>query len=147
MGMFDYMNISMSALTAEKTRMDIIAENIANSKTTRTAGGTPYRRKIPVFREYNNRTPFEAVLGEKTGKDKFKGVKISRVEEDSSPFVSVYEPGHPDADENGYVLMPNVNTVKEMVDMISAQRAYDSNVTAVSTAKAMMMKAFEITGR
>ncbi len=146
MGLFDYMNISATALTAEKTRMDIISENIANSKTTRTAGGTPYRRKIPVFREYK-KSPFEHILGEKLGKNDFKGVKVSRIKEDPSEFVSVYEPGHPDADKEGYVLMPNVSVVKEMVDMISAQRAYDSNITAISTAKAMMTKALEITGR
>lgn len=141
--MFDYMNISASALTAEKTRIDIIAKNMANANTTRATGGVPYRRQMPVFAEYNE-TSFENILNSKIGKENFKGVKISKVVEDDSPFRTIYEPGHPDADENGYVQMPNVDVVKEMVDMISAQRAYDSNVTAINTAKAMMSKALEI---
>ncbi len=132
MGFFDSMNISSSALTAERFRMDVIAENIANMNTTRTADGGPYRRRVTVF---------EQILNES---DKGMGVRVSEVAEDSSPFKLIYDPEHPDANENGYVEMPNVDTVTEMVDMISASRAYEANVTALNSFKNMAMRALEI---
>lgn len=146
MGMFDYLTISSTALTAEKTRIDIIAKNMANANTTRATGGLPYRRQVPVFKEYGA-SSFEKMLNMKMKKDKLKGVKITKIVEDPSPYKTVFDPGHPDADEKGYVRMPNVDVVKEMVDMISAQRAYDSNVTAINTVKAMMNRALDIGAR
>lgn len=143
MSMFNSINVSASALNAEKTRIDIITKNIANAKTTNSTGGTPYRRQMVVFEE-NRRNSFEKYLNKHINDVNNGGVKISKIVEDDTPFKLVYEPGHPDADETGYVKMPNVDTVKEMVDLISAQRAYDSNVTAVNTSKAMLMKALEI---
>ncbi len=143
MTIFNSINVSASALNAEKTRIDIITKNIANSKTTRTTGGTPYRRQMAVFEE-NKTNIFREHLDEKLNKINPGGVKVSKIAEDDSPFKLVYEPGHPDANEEGYVEMPNVDTVKEMVDLISAQRAYDSNITAMNTSKAMLMKALEI---
>lgn len=143
MSMFNSINVSASALNAEKTRIDIITKNIANAKTTKSTGGTPYRRQMVVFEE-NRRNSFEKHLNKHINDVNNGGVKISKIVEDDTPFKLVYEPGHPDADETGYVKMPNVDTVKEMVDLISAQRAYDSNVTAVNTSKAMLMKALEI---
>lgn len=146
MGMFDYLTISSTALTAEKTRIDIIAKNMANANTTRATGGLPYRRQVPIFKEYGA-SSFEKMLNAKMKKSILKGVKITKIVEDPSPYKTVFDPGHPDADEKGYVRMPNVDVVKEMVDMISAQRAYDSNVTAINTVKAMMNRALDIGSR
>ncbi len=143
MSIFNSINVSATALTAEKTRIDIIAKNMANASTTRSTGGMPYRRQMVVFEE-NKSTPFSEYLSRQTNKFEGKGVKISKIVEDESPFKLVYEPGHPDADENGYVKMPNVDTIKEMVDLISAQRSCDANITAMNASKSMLMKALEI---
>lgn len=148
MGMFDSINISASGLTAEKTRMDIISKNIANANTTRATGGMPYRRQMVVFQERkdNSFSYYLSKYKQEFKKDKFdgKGVKISKIVEDTTPFRLVYEPGHPDADENGYVKKPNVDMSKEMVDMISATRAYEANVTALNASKGMLIKALDI---
>lgn len=143
MGIFDSINISSSALTAEKTRMDIISKNIANANTTRATGGLPYRRQMAVYEE-NKNDQFSSYLDRSTNKFNGNGVVISEVIEDETPFKLKYEPGHPDADENGYVMLPNVDVVSEMVNMIDAQRAYEANVTAMNTTKSMLMKALEI---
>lgn len=143
MGMFDSINISASALTAEKTRIDIINKNMANANTTRATGGMPYRRQMVVFKE-NKEKPFSVYLEKHSNKFNGKGVAIDKIVEDGTPFKLIYEPGHPDADENGYVMMPNVEMVKEMVDMIDAQRAYEANITAMNSTKAMLMKALDI---
>lgn len=143
MGVFDSINISASALNAEKTRIDVITKNIANAKTTKTTGGTPYRRQMVVLEE-NKKNLFKEHLDKQMNNINSGGVKVSKIAEDDAPFKLVYEPGHPQANAEGYVEMPNVDTVKEMVDLISAQRAYDSNVTALNTSKAMLMKALEI---
>ncbi|NMB08848.1 MAG: flagellar basal body rod protein FlgC [Tissierellia bacterium] len=142
MGIFDSINISASALTAEKTRIDIINKNMANAHTTRTTGGMPYRRQMVVFEE--NKPKFSRYLEKYSNKFNGKGVKISEIVQDETEFKRVYEPGHPDADQYGYVLMPNVEIVKEMVDMIDAQRAYEANITAMNGTKSMLMKALEI---
>jgi flagellar basal-body rod protein FlgC len=120
--------------------MDVISENIANINTTRTETGGSYRRKTVLFRE--RETPFGLALGE--AQNRFNGVKVSRVVEDDTPGTLVYEPEHPDANADGYVLMPNVNVVREMVDMISASRSYEANVTAMNVTKAMMNKTIDI---
>lgn len=142
MSIFNSINVSATALTAEKTRIDIITKNMANVNTTRSTGGMPYRRQMAVFEE--NKPSFSDYLDKHTNKVEGKGVKISKIVEDESSFRLVYEPGHPDADENGYVEMPNVNTIKEMVDLISAQRSYDANITVMNASKSMLMKALEI---
>lgn len=141
MKIFDTMRISASGLTAERLRMDTIASNIANVNTTRTEEGGPYRRKVAVFREN-----LETEINKQTGNIErvSRGVKAVGVVEDDSPLQSVYDPGHPDVDENGYVMMPNVNILNEMVDMIAATRAYEANVTAINATKSMMLKALEI---
>ena len=143
MGMFDSIDISASALTAEKTRMDIINKNMANANTTRATGGMPYRRQMVVYQE-NKSTPFSAYLDKQSNKFNGKGVVISEIVEDDTPFRLIYEPGHPDADENGYVKLPNVEVVKEMVDMIDAQRTYEANITAMNSTKSMLLKALDI---
>jgi len=144
MGFFSALNSSASALTAQRLRMDIIAENIANVNTTRTENGTPYRRKTLIF-EAQGDVPFSSYLSNASRQlIKSKGVRVSRIVEDQTPFKMVYDPGHPDADENGIVQMPNVDVVTEMVNMISATRAYEANVTAINATKSMAEKALEI---
>lgn len=145
MGYFGALDIGASALTAQRLRMDTISQNIANTNTTRTKDGTPYRRRLVVFQERSQGTPFSEYLSA-SSKERYvgKGVKVSAIVEDSSPFKRVYDPGHPDADQDGYVEMPNVDTVTEMVNMISATRAYEANVTSINTTKGMAMKALEI---
>ncbi len=144
MAFLNSINISASGLTAEKLRMDVISRNIANVNTTRTADGTPYRRRVVVFQEAESRMPFSEYLSDASRKIIGAGVKVTGIKEDKTPFKSVYDPGHPDADEKGYVKMPNVDVMTEMVNMISASRAYEANVTAINAAKSMAMKALEI---
>ena len=146
MGIFDSLNISGTALTAERTRMDVITKNIANVNTTRTSSGKPYRRQMPLFKQIEEDS-FAKILSEKSNKSQTNdknGVKITAIVEDRSPFKKVYNPGHPDSNDEGYVLMPNVDIVTEMVDMISASRAYEANMTSINSAKSMAMKALEI---
>lgn len=142
------MDISASALTAQRFRMDVIASNIANSETSRASyvdgEWVPYRRKLVVM-EPRTQTPFAEMLNkEMSGKQSAPGVKVTRVIDDQSDFKMVYRPEHPDADANGYVKMPNVDMSKEMVDMISAIRSYEANVTILNAGKAMYMKALQI---
>lgn len=145
MGYFGALDIGASALTAQRLRMDTISQNIANANTTRTENGTPYRRRLVVFQERSQGIPFSEYLSA-SSKERYiaKGVKVAKVVEDSSPFKRVFDPGHPDADEEGYVEMPNVDVITEMVNMISATRAYEANVTSINTTKSMAMKALEI---
>ncbi len=145
MSIFNSINISTSGLTAERLRMDIISKNIANANTTRTANGTPYRRQVVVFKTKDTNIPFSEHLRQsKEQKSNLTGVEVSSIQEDSSPHKKVYDPGHPDADESGYVLMSNVNIISEMANLISATRAYEANITAVNGAKSMALKALEI---
>lgn len=137
------LDISATGLSAQRLRMDVISDNIANVNTTRTANGGPYRRKVVILRE-NQNTSFDSILGDLRGKFDGAGVLVDSIQEDQSPFKKVYQPGNPDADVNGYVLMPNVNIVTEMVDMISATRAYEANVTAANATKDMAMKTLNI---
>lgn len=142
MGMFGAIDAAASGMTAERLRMDVISNNIANVNTTRTADGGPYRRQIVVFSPRAEASPFSQVLARNF--DAGKGVRVVDIAKDSAPFKTVYDPNHPDANRDGYVSMPNVNIVAEMVDMITATRAYEANVTAVNAAKMMATKALEI---
>ncbi|REK76502.1 flagellar basal body rod protein FlgC [Paenibacillus paeoniae] len=140
-------DISASALTAQRMRMDVISSNIANAETTRgsfvNGKFEPYKRKLVVLEP--NGQSFSNVLANEMGRNgTAQGVKVSRIQEDHTPNKLVYNPTHPDADENGYVHMPNVDVAKEMVDMIAASRAYEANVTAINATKSMFMKALEI---
>ena len=145
MSFFKSINVSATGLTAERLRMDIISKNIANAETTRTSAGTPYRRQLVVFKEQTSGGSFESVLNEARGlQEGGNGVEVDKVIEDQSPFKRVYDPGHPDADEEGYLLMPNVDVVSEMVNLISASRGYEANVTALNASKSMASKALEI---
>jgi flagellar basal-body rod protein FlgC len=146
MSMFGGMEISASALTAQRLRMNVTAENLANAQTTRTADGTPYRRKEVTLQAVGDGA-FGAQLSKAMGGGSGVapgGVQATEISEDETNGKLVYDPGHPDADEQGYVRMPNVDTVTEMVDLIDAQRAYEANVTAMSAAKQMFAKTLEI---
>jgi flagellar basal-body rod protein FlgC len=144
MSMFGGLDISASGLTAERLRMDVTAENLANAQTTRGANGQPYRRKEVVLQESPG--SFGATLSHAMGgrSGSTGGVQVAGVVQDSSPLKRVYDPGHPDADAQGYVSMPNVDTVTEMVDLISASRAYEANVTAMNAAKQMFAHTLEL---
>jgi len=149
MSVFQSFGINASGLTAERFRMDIISENIANANTTRTADGTPYVRKVVTFQEKNKTgATFSSMLASNQSKyNRFggDGVKVGGVYDDTvSEMNMVYDPSHPDADENGYVLYPNVNTITEMTNMIDASRAYEANTTAFSSSKQMALKGLEM---
>jgi flagellar basal-body rod protein FlgC len=141
------LRISASALTAERLRMDVISNNVANSQTTRTAEGGPYRRKQVVFlpRE-QGMSPLQRFRDKLDTADMqgLAGVKVQQVVEDDAPTVRSYDPSHPDADAEGFVEYPNVDVTMEMVDMMAASRAYQANVTVIRTVKNMAQRALEI---
>ena len=137
------MDISASALTAQRVRMDVIAENLANINTTRTAEGAPYRRRYVVMQQREDQT-FAGMLDRAKAKSNGSGVRVTEIRQDESPFKLDYDPDHPDANEEGYVQMPNVDLVVEMVDMMAATRSYEANITATNAIKSMALKALEI---
>jgi flagellar basal-body rod protein FlgC len=131
----DIFKVSASALEAQRVRMNTIASNMANAQTTKTEAGGPYVRKDVVF----SATPVNSKPNEK-----LEGVRVREIVEDHKPPVTVYDPGHPDADEKGYVSMPNINVIEEMVNMMMALRAYEANVRAFNMSKGMFQKALEL---
>ena len=141
MSVFNSMKINASGLTLERLKMDIASTNIANVNTTRTEEGGPYRRKEVVFQEslLNARNNITGQMEKKSF-----GVKVTEIMEDDENFKIIYDPNHPDADEDGYVMMPNVNMVDEMISLIKTQRSYEANVTALNTSKNILKKALEI---
>lgn len=143
MDFFSSMNVSSSALSAGRTRMNLISSNLANANSTRTEEGGPYKRKDAVFTATPVTNSFNRMLDGATGQHVRK-VEVSQIVEDQNPPRLQYDPSHPDANPQGYVAMPNVNVVEEMADMIGATRAYEANVTAVQAAKSMAMKTLEI---
>ena len=143
MSVFGAMDISATGMTAQQLRMDTISENIANVNTTRDSNGRPYRRKTVVFQEKSYPT-FSESLSMANKHNIGKGVKVSQIVEDNSVGRLVYDPAHPDANEDGYVMLPNVNTVTEMTNMIDATRAFEANVTVLNSTKGMALKALEI---
>lgn len=145
MAIFNSFNISASGMTAQRFRTDIIAQNVANVDTTRTEDGEVYRRKTVTFSE-KSVTPFDHVLARAQGGHvTASGVKVSSVYEDmETDMKKVYDPSHPDADDDGYVTYPNVNIVTEMTNMIDASRSYEANVTAFNASKSIALKGLEI---
>ena len=144
MALIQSFNISASAMTAERFRTDIIAENIANVNTTSTESGGPYRRKVVTFGE-RNVTPFSQYYSASKNAAIGNGVKVTSVREDyDTDFVKEYDPANPDADENGYVSYPNVNTVTEMTNLIDSTRAYEANATAFEASKSMAQTGLSI---
>ena len=137
------MQISGSALKAERTRLNIAAMNLANANTTRTMEGGPYKAKSVVFAAKPvEGVSFQDALNSTT--ERLRKVEVVQISEDKAPFKEVYDPTHPDADANGVVRFPNVNVAEQMVDMMSAKRAYEANVTALDAVKSMALKALEI---
>ncbi|WP_017378986.1 flagellar basal body rod protein FlgC [Paenisporosarcina sp. TG-14] len=149
MSLFNGFNISASGLTANRLRMDVVSSNIANSDTTRAqlvnGEWIPYRRKSVELSQAGV-SPFERQLQSVLNKEsaKVSGVAVTSIREDQTPFTPSYDPTNPDADANGYVQLPNVDPLKEMVDLMSATRSYEANVTALNASKSMFMKALEI---
>ncbi len=151
MAFLSSMNIVGSGLTAQQLRLDVISENITNSNTTRTEAGGPYRRKVVVFEAVDGRDDFRAALARAASArpasnagNAAGGVRVTQIAEDPTPFRLVYDPAHPDADADGYVSMPNVDTVKEITDAMAATQAYSANVTALNTLKTVVQRALEI---
>jgi flagellar basal-body rod protein FlgC len=149
MGMFDSFNVASSGLTAQRLRMDLISNNIANAGTTRTPEGGPYVRKRAIFAPENIRTDYRSpIVPERISSGVGQGVRVVKIEDDASPARLMYDPEHPDAiktgPKKGYVEMPNVNIVMEMTDLISASRSYEANVTMVNNSKSNFNKALEI---
>ncbi|MBC7087506.1 MAG: flagellar basal body rod protein FlgC [Tissierellales bacterium] len=141
MSVFRSMQISASGLSLERLKMDVISTNIANINTTRGADGQPYRRKVVTFSE-NLEKEINRING--ISRKVSSGVKVDEILEDDSEFRLIFDPTHPDADENGYVQMPNINMVDEMISLINTQRAYEANVTTLNANKAILKKALDI---
>jgi len=141
-GFLKSIDISSSGLTAERVRMDVISSNIANANVTRSENGGPYRRQMPVFSLRDNNSKFFS--SKNINNSIPEGVSVVGIAEDDSGPRMVYDPSHPDADPEGYVAYPNVNVVREMVDMITCSRAYEANVTAMTSAKNMILRALDI---
>lgn len=145
MSLFSSFDINASGMTAQRYRMDIISQNVANANTTRTSDGTPYRRKSVIFAEKSGGTTFSNVLGNAANKYQGKGVKVvSTFEDYSTDLIKAYDPSHPDADADGYVYYPNVNIVTEMTNLIDASRSYEANATAFSASKNIAIKGLEM---
>ncbi|SHF51444.1 flagellar basal body rod protein FlgC [Ornithinibacillus halophilus] len=150
MSIFNALNTSGSALTAQRLRMDVVSSNIANAQSTRAtineAGEfEPYRRKMVSMEPKDGSfQSFLQTASNTTSQGTSKGVVVSEIVDDQTPFKVVYNPTHPDANEEGYVQMPNVDPLKEMVDLMSATRSYEANVTALNASKNMLLKALEI---
>ena len=143
MGVFTAMNVAATGMTAQQLRMDTISENIANAMTTRTQDGTAYRRKIPVFMEKDT-TSFDNILNGYMDYYRPNGVKVKQIVEDKSDFRLVYEPANPDANENGYVEYPNIDTVTEMTNLIDSSRSYEASATAFNAAKSIATKGLQL---
>ena len=143
MDFFNSIKASSSGLSAQRLRMNLISGNLANVNTTRTKGGGPYRRKEAIFAAQPVDQSFKKVLTDRQNQQ-LSGVQVVKIYEDSNPPVMKYDPQHPHANDKGYVAMPNINIMEEMVNMISATRGYEANVTALKAAKNMALKALEI---
>lgn len=152
MAFLSSMNIAASGMTAQQLRLDVVAENITNATTTRTESGDgPYRRKVVVFEAVSGRETFQQAMARANGEavsnegyENAGGVRVTQIAEDPSDFKITYDPTHPDADEQGYVEMPNVDTIKEMTDAMAATQAFSANVTAFNTLKNVIAKGLEI---
>ncbi len=143
MNFIDALHISASGLNSQRLRMNVVSSNIANSSTTRTPEGGPYKRKDVVFGSQPVGESFQDMMNFQMN-GKLSKVKVMGIVEDPKPPLSKYDPQHPDADEKGFVSLPNINVIEEMVNMMSATRSYEANVTAVNATKKMAQKALEI---
>ena len=143
MSLMKALDIGSSALSAERTHLNVISMNLANVNTTRTPEGGPYRRKTVLFESVPVETPFGKAMQSELDRE-LRGVKVRSILNDNRPFKMVYDPAHPDADVEGYVRLPDINVVEEMANMLTSMRSYEANVSTITTAKAMFNKALEI---
>jgi flagellar basal-body rod protein FlgC len=143
MSFLDALQTSASGLSAQRMRMNLISSNLANVNTTRTAEGGPYKRKDAVFAAHAPQANFNDALSNQLAVQSIE-VQVTAIREDPRPPIQKFDPGHPDADENGFVLLPNISVVEEMVNMMSASRSYEANVTALKASKEMAASALEI---
>ena len=141
MGLYNVMAIGSTGLAAQRTRMEVLASNLSNVNTTHGPDGKPYQRLVPLFKAVENGSDFASEL---EGQRKLYEVEVEGVKKDGRDPIQVYEPEHPDADENGYVSYPNINMVEEMVGVMSAARSYEANLTVVNAAKEMAKKAIDL---
>jgi flagellar basal-body rod protein FlgC len=144
MSLFDALSVSASGMAAQRTRAALLVENIANSETTRTPDGGPYRRKDAIFSSDDTTSAFASELSAQLGGQQLTGVKVAGISVDNSPPEKRYLPGHPDADADGYVSMPKVNPAEDMVDLMGANRSYQANVAAMSAVKDMIQKSIDL---
>lgn len=145
MNVFSAMEIVSTSLSSQRTRLNVIASNLANAQTTRTAEGGPYKRKDPVFESEPIYNRFEELLNDRLSREA-QGVKVTQIVEDQNPARLVYDPSHPDANQDGFVAYPNITVTEEMVNMIMASRAYDAGVTAMQSISSMARAALRIGG-
>ncbi|MDQ2948624.1 MAG: flagellar basal body rod protein FlgC [Acidobacteriota bacterium] len=143
MSLFSVLSVSASGMTAQRTRAELLVENLANSETTRTPDGGPYRRKDVVFTSEAQTSPFGAVFQTEMGSG-VTGVQVSDVVQDNSEPLKRYLPGHPDADANGYVAFPKINPAEDMADLISASRGYQGNIAAMNAIKDMIHRSIDL---
>ncbi len=142
--LFTSMHISSAGMAAQRARMDVVAENIANAESTKTQDGGPYRRSQVVFEAVGMQSHFSRIFHDQFNRAGTTTVRVAEISKDPSPFNQVYDPTHPDADVSGMVSMPNVNTIEEMVDMNSAARSFEANITTMDASKRMFLKALEL---
>lgn len=143
MNFFSAMEITASGLSAQRTRMNVLASNLANARTTQTAEGGPYKRMDPVFRAVPVASRFREFLNERAAFSSYL-VEVPEIRQDNTPPQKMYDPSHPDADSDGFVSLPNINVVEEMVNLITASRAYEAGITTMQTLKAMARSALSI---
>jgi len=141
MDIFTAIQVSASALSAQRTRLNVISSNLANVGTTRTPEGGPYRKQDVVFRSSENVFDRQLQGAMQAG---VKGVEVAEIRPNDRSFRTIYQPGHPDADANGMLVLPNINVMEEVVDMMTATRTYEANVSAIKSAQRMALKALEI---
>jgi flagellar basal-body rod protein FlgC len=144
MNLFSALQIAASGLTAQRQRMEVITSNLANANVTRTEDGGPYRRKDLVFQPQAVQSSFSDTLNAVIDNEAGKGVQVAGIYQDNAPFIRRYDPGHPDADPEGYVLMPNVSPVEEMVNLISATRSFEASTQAMTAIKEIAQKSLEL---
>jgi len=143
MSLFSVLSVSASGMAAQRTRAELLVQNLANSETTRTPEGGPYRRRDALFESVPESSPFSAIFQTEMT-DGVQGVEVADVIEDEREGEKRYQPGHPDADPDGYVTYPNVNPAEDMVDLLSAQRGYEGNVAAMSAVKDMLERSIDL---
>lgn len=143
MSLLSVLSVSASGMSAQRTRAELIVQNLANSETTRTPEGGPYHRQDAIFESATQSSPFASVFQNELG-DGVSGVSVAEVIQDAREGEKRYQPGHPDADKDGYVTYPNINPAEDMVDLLSAQRGYESNVAAMNAIKDMIQRSIDL---